>query len=101
MCVFLIGHWFVQYAHIDIENVNQATCTQNNGTNGLMRMWAPTTFGGNPTCLVLPPAPQCQPASWSRVNHLGNGRDGVPLNYTWTLPYFPSGREKYVVVRLR
>lgn len=32
------------------------------------------------------PAPLCQQAEWSRVNHLGNGRFGQPLSYNWTLP---------------
>lgn len=32
------------------------------------------------------PAPDCRQGQWSRVNHLGNGRDGQPLMYNWTLP---------------
>jgi hypothetical protein len=95
------GFWFTSYAYIDIENVNQAQCTSRNNTNDLMRVWAPTEFRGPDRCLVLPKAPHCEEAGWTRVNHLGNGRDGVPLNYTWTLPYFPSGSEKYIIVRIR
>jgi len=33
-------------------------------------------------------APACEQADWSRVNHLGNGRDGQHNNYAWTLPAF-------------
>ena len=32
------------------------------------------------------PAPVCQQADWSRVNHLGNGREGQPLTFNWTIP---------------
>ena len=35
-----------------------------------------------------------QAAWWTRVNHLGNSKDLVPLNCTWTIPYFPSENEK-------
>lgn len=32
------------------------------------------------------PAPQCLHAEWSRVNHLGNGRNNQPLQHNWTIP---------------
>mmetsp|Transcript_15846 Transcript_15846/g.22299 ORF Transcript_15846/g.22299 Transcript_15846/m.22299 type:complete len:645 (-) Transcript_15846:297-2231(-) len=32
----------------------------------------------------------CRAAEWSRVNHLGNGRNGQPLTYNWTLPTVDS-----------
>jgi len=32
------------------------------------------------------PAPKCEQAPWSRVNHLGNGRDGQANHYKWKLP---------------
>ena len=32
------------------------------------------------------PAPKCRQADWTRVNHLGNGVNGQPLMYNWTLP---------------
>lgn len=31
-------------------------------------------------------APDCIAADWSRVNHLGNGANGQPNMYNWTLP---------------
>lgn len=52
-------------------------------------------------CLVGLDKPHCELASWSRDNHLGNGRDGVPLNYTWVLPHFPSGKTQRCIFRLR
>ncbi|KAL4227006.1 hypothetical protein ACF0H5_014982 [Mactra antiquata] len=53
-------------------------------------------------CLVALDTPDCRAASWSRSNHLGNGRgDGQPLTYTWILPYFPSGHEQKCVYRMR
>ena len=50
---------------------------------------------------MLLKAPDCRQAPWSRSNHLGNGRDGVPLNYTWVLPYFPSMETQRCVFRIR
>eukprot|EP00049_Salpingoeca_infusionum_P009366 m.156112 g.156112 ORF g.156112 m.156112 type:complete len:746 (-) comp14313_c0_seq4:1450-3687(-) len=54
------------------------------------------------------PAPECIQADWSRVNHLGNGRDGQPNRYNWTLPHLslsPFDKTKAVphrcVLRLR
>jgi len=35
----------------------------------------------------LPP-PECRAAEWSRVNHLGNGRNGQMNSYNWRLPAF-------------
>lgn len=32
------------------------------------------------------PPPECKTADWSRVNHLGNGRDGKPVTYKWKIP---------------
>lgn len=98
------GTWYTEYAYIDVEDssVTQAMCGQLNNSDGLQRVWHPMRAGQTENrCLVLPPPPVCRPAPRSRVNHLGNGVDGVPLNYTWTLPYFPSGVAKRVVVRIR
>ena len=97
-----LGYWFTSYAYIDVDTdrTTEAQCNAE-ATDGLRRVWAPKTYGATEECLVLPPAPDCEAVGWTRVNHLGNGREGVPLNYTWTLPYFPSGSEKLVVVRIR
>eukprot|EP00343_Euplotes_focardii_P007404 CAMPEP_0205821278 /NCGR_PEP_ID=MMETSP0206-20130828/6313_1 /ASSEMBLY_ACC=CAM_ASM_000279 /TAXON_ID=36767 /ORGANISM="Euplotes focardii, Strain TN1" /LENGTH=641 /DNA_ID=CAMNT_0053116635 /DNA_START=27 /DNA_END=1952 /DNA_ORIENTATION=+ len=56
-------------------------------------------------------APECVSAGWSRENQLGNGRDGQPLTYNWTLPAFDdittgktfgaSNNYKRCVLRLR
>lgn len=52
-------------------------------------------------CYVALDKPHCELAPWSRDNHLGNGRDGVPLNYTWVLPHFPSKKDQRCIFRLR
>jgi len=45
----------------------------------------------------LPP-PDCQPAPWSRDNHLGNTLDGQTARYLWSVPQDMQGN---CVVRLR
>ena len=54
-------------------------------------------------CLVALTEPDCKLAPWSRDNHHGNGREGVPLNYTWVLPHFPysSNIKQRCVFRMR
>ena len=95
------GTWWVSRSYIDIESVSKRICEHLNGTDGYTRYWDSPTFEGDNTCLVAPKVPTCTLAPWSRVNHLGNGREGVPLNYTWTIPYFPSRNTKLAVLRLR
>ena len=96
------GQWFTEYAYIDIETgISESECESRDPRDELPRKWASPKFDEPEACLVLPSAPTCEPAGWTRSNHLGNGRDGVPLNYTWTIPYFPSGSEKMIIVRIR
>ena len=97
------GTWFLEYAYIDVDSTvtSEAGCNGRDGFDGLPRVWARRRIDTALQCLVLPSPPTCSPAAWSRVNHLGNGRDGVPLNYTWEMPYFPSTGTKKVVVRIR
>eukprot|EP00056_Hartaetosiga_gracilis_P022713 m.32523 g.32523 ORF g.32523 m.32523 type:complete len:769 (+) comp9789_c0_seq1:45-2351(+) len=51
------------------------------------------------------PAPECRQAEWTRVNHLGNGRNGQPVRYNWTLPFLSFPEDSSVnhrcVLRLR
>jgi len=54
------------------------------------------------------PAPVCQQADWSRVNHLGNGREGQPLTFNWTIPelsklgqYFDTKNNQFAKCALR
>lgn len=35
-------------------------------------------------------APDCKAAEWTRVNHLGNGRNGQMTGYNWTVPTVAS-----------
>jgi len=100
------GEWFEEYGYIDIASGDINNCMSLNTTfsesgRGYRTMWARAKYGEPMQCLILPPAPECIQAPWSRVNHLGNGRDGVPLNYTWTLPSFMNNEEKLTVVRIR
>ena len=55
-----------------VKAIDETACTAAGGS------WTP--FSHNI------PAPKCRQVDWSRVNHLGNGRDGQPLMYNWTLP---------------
>lgn len=89
--------WVQLYAYLDIDQ----TVTTESRCTGSDRVWAQPWLHEPPRCLELPPVPECFAAGWTRVNHLGNGRDGVPLNYTWRLPYFPSGRSQRCVLRIR
>jgi hypothetical protein len=56
-----------------IEATTQASCEAQAGG-----VWKAFTHGI--------PAPFCGPTGWSRVNHLGNGREGQALSYNMTLP---------------
>lgn len=108
-CVAAGGVWFTEYGYIDIDDTarNENQCRQRNATlpRGYTTVWYFASWAaqveGTRQCLVLGPAPECMQVGWSRVNHLGNSRDGVPLNYTWKIPHFLNNKEKLAVVRLR
>lgn len=57
------------------------------------------------SCFLMPPPVDCRPAEWSRVNHLGDGKDAAPHTYTWKLPHFHSlensSKDKRCVFRMR
>jgi hypothetical protein len=99
------GTWTEQYNYLEVDSSrsSMAACERdpNPGTDGYRRKWAKPLFSDTDACLVLLPPPECLPAAWSRVNHHGNGRDGAMLNYTWTIPYFPSGDIQRCVFRMR
>lgn len=72
---------------------NEAQCKAQNGN------WLETASHGIPS-------PECIKAPWSRVNHLGNGRDGQANTYNWTLPFVGNpktneGVPQRCVLRLR
>ena len=69
--------------------------------NGVKYVWGRTLYNTQKSCLVALDKPDCEAAAWSRDNHLGNGKDGQPLRYTWSLPHFPSGNEQRCVLRIR
>ena len=100
------GTWFTEYGYIDIDRdaTSETLCNSRSESlpRGYSAVWAPPNWRERTEmCLILGPAPECIQAGWSRVNHLGNGRDGVPLNYTWTVPHFLNDQYKLAVLRLR
>jgi len=63
--------------------------TSDSTTQAPIQQEACETAGGTWTAYEKNRAgPDCEQAPWSRTNHLGNGRDGQHINYTWTLPAF-------------
>lgn len=52
-------------------------------------------------CLVRLPRPVCKVAPKTRTNHLGNGKNILPVTFNWKLPYFTSGQEQRCVLRAR
>merc|ERR1711916_170317 len=67
------------------EHNNEASCIAGGGTWTLVPSWGM-------------PAPECLEAPFSRQNHLGNGLNGYPNMYNWTIPNTPSER---CVLRIR
>uniref|UniRef100_A0A0B7ADP4 Protein DD3-3 n=2 Tax=Arion vulgaris TaxID=1028688 RepID=A0A0B7ADP4_9EUPU len=96
------GSWSLLYNYLEKakEKSSQSTC-DNTKVPGLTYKWARPYDGSIAECLVLLDSPDCIQAPWSRSNHLGNGVGGQPLSYTWTLPYFPSGKSKNCAFRIR
>ena len=93
------GKWkeFTNYLEKAPKFTTEAACK----AAGKDYVWGIPYRGDKEECLVRLSAPECKAAPWSRVNHLGNGREGVALNYTWTLPAFPSKKDYRCVMRIR
>nr|XP_039273175.1 protein DD3-3-like [Styela clava] len=102
--------WVEYYQMLELapKYTSQGDCEKDHG-DGLSYKWG-KPFDPNKienhqpivdTCFVQPPEIDCKAADWSRVNHLGNGRAGHPLNYTWVLPHYPSGNKKRCILRAR
>ena len=70
-------------------------------SNKINMIWARPHGSVNKECLVSLDKPDCIQAPWSRDNHLGNGKEGEALNYTWSIPYFPSVQKQRCVIRIR
>ncbi|KAK3738793.1 hypothetical protein RRG08_035673 [Elysia crispata] len=99
------GRWVLLHNYLEkaSSKKNKNSCEKTK-TSGLTYKWAvahDSSNGYKPECLVMLDTPACSEAPWSRSNHLGNGMDGLPLSYKWTLPHFPSGKEKRCVFRIR
>lgn len=108
-CTAAKGVWTAFYSMLELApKYDRENCESDHG-DGLTYKW------GKPydmekinnfepigdVCFVQPQQVDCAAAGWTRTNHLGNGREGVPLNYTWVLPYFPSKKDKRCVLRIR
>jgi len=109
------GQWLEYYSYLELAplKTNKAQCEASNNNiakrHGIVYVW------GKPydeykimkhekiddACFVQPPPVECKPSEWSRVNHLGDGLDATPANYTWKLPHFPSLEEQRCVLRIR
>jgi len=91
------GAWteFTNFLEKDTSKTTEAACT------AAGNVWGRAIYGTAKECLVPLPKPDCRASEWSRVNHLGNGKEGEALNYTWELPHFPSGQDQRCVLRLR
>ena len=90
---------FYNFLEIDSTRTEQTCAVDNNAQ--VTRKWARGYRDMAQRCLVLLKEPDCRQAGWTRVNHLGNSRSGLPLNYTWELPYFMDGQERRCVLRIR
>lgn len=114
-CAEVEGEWVEYYSVLEMadEFTTQNQCERANtarlARRGIVYRW------GKPydeqkirshqpivdRCFVQPPPVDCKVADWSRVNHLGDGVDATPHNYTWKLPHFPSLQQKRCVFRIR
>ena len=102
-CLANNGQWLEFYNYLEKAThlKTEATCLAAS-KNGVKYIWGRTLyFPEKEECLVALPPPECKPAMWTRVNHLGNGRGGQPLNYKWKLPHFPSGSTQRCILRIR
>ncbi|XP_065673651.1 protein DD3-3 isoform X2 [Hydra vulgaris] len=94
---------FNNYLEIDTESSENACSAKNNAqrNSGITYFWGRPMYGKDKKCLIKLKEPDCKEAQFSRANHLGNGADLNMLNYTWTLPYFPSNTPQQCVLRIR
>eukprot|EP00117_Sycon_ciliatum_P002040 scpid46540/ scgid7447/ Protein DD3-3 len=99
-CLKNSGNWLYNRTVLETLSASTLTACRTQNTTGNV-FWGKVFEADPDVCYVLPAPVDCQAADWSRVNHLGNGRDGQPLSYKWQLPRFPSGKEKRCVLRVR
>ncbi|CAH1783890.1 unnamed protein product [Owenia fusiformis] len=104
------GEWteFSSYLDKAPEFTTQAACEAAGTKDGHQLIWAIPydrpligSISTDEACLVAMDPPECKEAPWSRSNHLGNGRDGVANNYTWTIPQFTSTDTQRCAMRIR
>jgi hypothetical protein len=106
-CVEAGGEWFEFTNYLEeSEHTTKEDCLKSS-TKNVPLVWEKPYRTQNldatkqlkEKCLVALDKPHCELAPWSRDNHHGNGRDGVPLNYTWVLPHFK--KDQRCIFRLR
>ena len=99
------GEWveFTNYLEEAPGSIKSKTeCENNKGNaNGIKYIWGRPYGSDTKKCLIALDAPECYEAPWTRVNHLGNGKDGKPVSHKWVIPYFPSMKKQRCVLRIR
>lgn len=104
-CVQNNGKWTELFNFLEkAPQFNSEDKCVTNSINGLNYLWAvpyDTLDGITKECLVPLSAPKCTQAQWTRDNHLGNTPGGYASNFTITLPYFPSEKDKRCIIRIR
>ncbi|GFR88754.1 protein DD3-3-like [Elysia marginata] len=100
------GQWLLLHSYIEkaTDKTTQNTCESATSADHVYT-WAvahDSTNGYQPECLVQAAAPDCLVAPWTRSNHNGNtDQGGETSSYLWTLPHFPSGKDKRCALRIR
>jgi hypothetical protein len=105
-CTHNGGHWLAVTKVLETlpTYTTETACRNANGTDrvGNEKLWWGSIIEGKESaCHTVPGAPFCSEAPWSRVNHLGNGRDAQANNFTWVLPYYVNPEDKRCVFRMR
>ena len=100
------GHWLAVTKVLETHSsyASEAACNAASGkaaVGGVTLWWGPKIENKTSECHTVPDAPKCSEAPWSRVNHLGNGRDAQANNFTWVLPYYAIPEDKRCVFRMR
>lgn len=101
-CEANAGVWTEFHNYLEILPLNEAECNAKNQSEFVNKLiWGRPIFEDTKKCLVRLPEIECDRMDFSRVNHLGNGKDLEPLSIKWKIPAFPSGNSQKCVLRMR